>query len=88
MRDHPFFCFAFEAIRGICQGGVESCNIWNAIMDILLTAIDLAEVEFLERRGEDHQLRRIHTSAFVDDMLAMVANLRSIRRVADVVCAF
>ena len=57
-------------------------------MDILLTAIDLAEVDFLERLCEDHQLRRVPTSAFADDMLAMVANLRNIRRVADVVCAF
>ena len=43
-----------EAHRGVALGGVESCVIWNAVMDILLTALDLVNDDPVLILGPDH----------------------------------
>ncbi len=88
LRKHPLFKLAILALRGIAQGGVESCIIWNATFDILLVAITSLEVDWIQMRKQDGSLARILPTAFADDFIAMVASLVGLQRVADMVCAF
>lgn len=57
-------------------------------MDILLVALSMLDVDWVEVRREDGSLREILPSAFADDILAALASLAGLQKVADLVCAF
>ncbi len=39
LKDFKFFKLGISRERGIGHSAVESCDIWNAVFDILLTAL-------------------------------------------------
>ena len=88
LRRHKLYQFVVEAHRGVAQGGVESCVIWNAVMDILLTALDLVNDDPVLILGPDHQLRKLEPGCFADDLLAAATGSRGLQKLADVVSAF
>ena len=80
----------FVAERGAGQGDVTSPSNWNAIYDILLTALhnySAAEDEFYtsDIRGI---VREASRTAFADDLFSLSGTLRGFQRDADVVSAF
>ena len=70
LRKHKLFRYIVDALRGIAQGGVESCVIWNAVMDILLTALEYVLDDPVLILGPDHQLRKLPPGCFADDLMA------------------
>ena len=88
LRRHKLYRYVVEAYRGVAQGGVESCVIWNAVMDILLTALDQVNEDPVLMLGPDHQLRKLQPGCFAYDLLAAATGSRGLQRLADVVSAF
>ena len=81
----------FTAARGTGQGDVTSPAFWNAVFDILLTALQRDE-------EAQHATRRIRTSnqtcysatetAYVDDLMSGTLTAVAMQRKADIVSAF
>ncbi len=88
LRRHKLYRYVVEAYRGVAQGGVESCVIWNAVMDILLTALDQVNEDPVLILGPDHQLRKLQPGCFADDLLAAATGSKGLQQLADVVSAF
>ena len=88
LRCHKFFQYMVEVQRGITQGGVESCVIWNALMDIHLTAMEYVKDEPVLILGPDHQLRKLPPGCYADDLMAAATGSNGLQKLADVVSAF
>jgi hypothetical protein len=89
LRDLKFFKLGISPERGIGQGAVESCVIWNAVFDILLTALRM------DRHKTDplyylngFELTVAEHPAFADDLLTMAATVLGMQRIADIVSAY
>ena len=71
------------------QGAVESCVIWNAVYDILLTALrlirDRSDPLFFR---DGFTLRTISAAAFADDLIALASTVAGMQLISDVVSAF
>jgi hypothetical protein len=82
---------AFTAERGTGQGDVPSPSSWNAIFDILLTALNRDEinqgtVRMLRAADQTHYASQ--ESAYVDDLNSCTLSTDEIQRKADIVSAF
>jgi hypothetical protein len=82
---------AFTAERGTGQGDVPSPSSWNAIFDILLTALNRDEinqgtVRMLRAADQTHYASQ--ESAYVDDLNSCTLSTEEIQRKADIVSAF
>ena len=62
--------------------------IWNAVLDILLTALDQVNDDPVLILGPDHQLRKLQPGCFADDLLAAATGSKGLQQLADVVSAF
>ena len=67
---------------------MESCVIWKAVMDNLLTAIEMADEDPVLILGPDHELRALKPGCFADDLLAAATGSSGLQKLADVVSAF
>ena len=82
---------SFVAARGTGQGDVTSPPCWNAIFDILLTALQRDEIAHGYTRllrGADQSHYIATETAYVDDLESCSVNAEGIQRKADIVSAF
>ena len=81
---------SFYAQRGTAQGDVTSPACWNAVYDILLTALELAAAETttfstMDARGYSLPVRE---AAYSDDLFSLCGTHAAFQRSADIVSAF
>ena len=57
-------------------------------MDILLTAMEMADEDPVLLLGPDHELRALKPGCFADDLLAAATGSEGLQKLADVVSAF
>ena len=82
---------AFTAERGTGQGDVPSPSSWNAIFDILLTALNRDEVNqdsVRMIRAADQSHYATSETGYVDDLISTALDAAGIQRKADIVSAF
>ena len=90
---HPYagvLHLSFYAQRGTAQGDVTSPACWNAVYDILLTALELAAAETtafstMDARGYSLPVRE---AAYADDLFSLCGTHEAFQRSADIVSAF
>ena len=82
---------SFTADRGTGQGDVSSPASWNAVFDILLTALQRDEISQTSTRQLQAADQTMYTStetAYVDDLVSCCLTPEQIQRKADIVSAF
>jgi hypothetical protein len=82
---------SFTADRGTGQGDVSSPASWNAVFDILLTALQRDEISQSSTRqlqAADQTMYSSTETAYVDDLVSCCLTPDQIQRKADIVSAF
>ena len=80
----------FTAERGAGQGDVASPANWNAVYDILLTALEIGTRDEHRFFTQSHtgQVKPVLRTAFADDLFSMIGSYDGFQTDADIVSAF